>query len=162
MGYGIKDSPWHIAVLKSDGTKRQATRCIYFRHIKSKSGFCSIKGHRCTGSAHCDEYKEKSHTNGNATEMDESKNFDAPSNQPPNLPSKKDVLIGEKMLSPKKDLWTIVDANIDQQILYVVQENNEPQKIHKIGFSALKNPPIGRWMAIDESIQKYILYLLEN
>lgn len=162
MGYGIKDSPWHIEVLKSDGIKRQATRCIYFQHIKSKSGFCSIKGHRCTGSAHCDEYKEKKPLNGIATEMYERKNLDVPPKQPPKLPSKKDVLIGEKMLCPKKDIWTIVDVNVDQQILYVVLENNKPEEIHKIGFSALKNPPIGRWMAIDESIQKYILYLLEN
>ena len=37
MGYGIKDSPWHITVLTSDGETRQATRCIYFKHIKQKT-----------------------------------------------------------------------------------------------------------------------------
>lgn len=160
MGYGIKDSPWHITVLTSDGETRQATRCIYFKHIKQKRGICSIKSHRCTGSAHCDEYQEKGKT---CTPPREEKEYlDMPPKPPAKSPSKKEVLMGEIMLSPNKERWKIVDVNIDEKFLYVVTENKKDDAVRKIGFQALKNPSMGRWVAEDDSIQKYILHLLEK
>ena len=70
--------------------------------------------------------------------------------------------MGEIMLSPNKERWKIVDVNIDEKFLYVVTEDKKDDAVRKIGFQALKNPSMGRWVAEDDSIQKYILHLLEK
>ena len=157
MGYGIKDAPWHETYLHSDGERRQNTRCIHFMHIKKKTGFCSIKGHHCTGSAHCECYKEKKDVHISSSQNDNEQSYDV---QSPNLPTVKEILIGEEIISPKKEVGEIVD--IEGTTLYVKMFDEIPNKIHKVGFSALKNPRIGRWSAVDEDIQKFILYLLQT
>lgn len=128
-----------------------------FQAHKEKNGICSIKGHRCTGAAHCDCYKEKKDVH-----KQPSQNISKPSDtcQPQKFPTIKEILIGEKIIYPKKEVGEIVD--VYGKTLHVKMFNEIPNKIHKVGFSALKNPPIGRWTAVDEDIQKYILYLLET
>ena len=157
MGYGIKDTPWHETYLHLDGERRQNTRCIHFIHIKRKSGFCSIRGHRCTGSSHCECYKEKNDVHIPSQQNNNEQFYNS---QPPNLPTIKEILVGEKISSPKKEVGEIID--IEGTTLYVKMFDEIPNNIRKVGFSALKNPPIGRWFAVDEDIQKFILYLLET
>ena len=159
MGIGIKDTPWHIEILGPTDERRHNTRCIYFRHIRQRSGNCSIKGHKCTGSAHCDYYKEK------YVPKQPPQNISKISGtcQPRETPAAEDIkkiLIGVKVLSPKKEVGEIID--VEGTTLHIKMFNEIPNPIRKVGFSALKNPPIGRWSVVDEDIQKYILYLLEK
>ena len=60
MGYGINGTPWHVEIIGPTDEKRNKSRCIYFSHIKGRDGHCSIKCCRCTGSSHCDQYRESS------------------------------------------------------------------------------------------------------
>ena len=60
MGYGINGTSWHVEFIGPTDEKRNKSRCIYFSHIKGRDGYCSIKCCRCTGSSHCDQYKESS------------------------------------------------------------------------------------------------------
>ncbi|WP_312045138.1 hypothetical protein [Anaerotignum sp.] len=49
-------TPCHIDYLKSKGCRRHRARCIYYDKIKK---FCGWFMTKCTGSSHCDKYKEK-------------------------------------------------------------------------------------------------------
>ena len=62
MGYGIKDVPWYEVYLHKTDERRDKTRCIHFYHLKKKDGFCRLYNRKCCGSAHCDEYKERTQT----------------------------------------------------------------------------------------------------
>lgn len=157
MGYGIKDTPWHTEWLHSTDERREKTRCQYFVHIEKKKGFCSIKGHRCTGSSHCDEYKvrkveakkslkvNKEETKKQNTEQLDQKHLN------PGV-----FLKGKKIISPKKEVCEIID--FQNLVLYVQMSDG----IHKIGVAAIKNPPIGRWSAVDDEVQTFLLSLLEK
>lgn len=157
----INGTPFHITTIKSNDEKRNKSRCIYFRHTKGKDGDCQAKNCRCTGSSQCDDYKEAKDTPEKAkNEINRTLNnkITAP-RQPLKTPTTKEILVGEKVLSPAKKTGEIID--VQEKILYVKMTDGEfNDKIHKIGFSAFKNPSVGRWIAVDETIQKYILYLL--
>lgn len=60
MGYGINGTPWHVEIIGPTDEKRNKSRCIYFSHTNGRDGHCSIKCCRCTGSSHCDQYRERS------------------------------------------------------------------------------------------------------
>lgn len=144
---------------RANDEKRHRSRCKYFRH---KSKECSIKCYNCTGASQCAHYQE-------ASSKTKTKNINTNNSQPhkngestaPPIPSVQEVLVGKKIISPTGDIGEIVE--VQGKALYVKMIDEKPtDKIYKIGFSALKNPPIGRWTAVDEDIQKYILYLLEK
>lgn len=159
--YNFKKVFFQNAVGPND-KRRSKSRCTHFCPTKGKDGFCSIKGHRCTGSAFCDDYKEsknlakkpKYEINKTSTDNKETTaTFHT-------IPTTNEILIGEKILSPSKKIGEIVDVR--EKILYVRMLDEIPKKIHKVGFAAFNNPTIGRWTAVDADIQKYILYMLKK
>ena len=79
-------------------------------------------------------------------------------NNPPKQHTIKDVLVGEYMISPDNKVGKIID--VADKIMHI-KMCDKPNEIKKVGFSALTNPPIGRWQAADLDTQRFILNLIK-
>ena len=65
-------------------------------------------------------------------------------------------LKGKGIRSPMGEIWKITDMK--NSTLFVELNGTGKQ----IGLVALKNPAIGRWTAVDATVQEYLLKLLDN